>query len=159
MTLDKQTLLPYSVGMKFPPSEGATMKVWKLEYSVRGASRISEKFYGSFEEVEKAKNRWDSSNSTGEYWSVISLASIEEAAAFEDKKRGAISQEEFSVLVAHGSRPVPFLGTEEERIANMLTHRFFSSDEGFFRCMDCDCNSWGITKDYPCGAEIPREEF
>lgn len=48
--------------------------------------------------------------------------------------------------------PLPFQGTEEERQANERTHQFGNEN----RCFFCDCNSWGLTKDYPCGVIPPR---
>lgn len=50
------------------------------------------------------------------------------------------------------NRPVEFPGTVEEARANYLTHNFYD-----FRCLNCDCNEWGTTKDYPCGVNPPRE--
>lgn len=57
-------------------------------------------------------------------------------------------------------RPIPFKGSQEERIANRQTHywgliSFADIDE--VRCLDCDCKPWHVAADYPCGEEPPRE--
>jgi hypothetical protein len=52
------------------------------------------------------------------------------------------------------NRPVAFPGTEEEKAANFRTHHFIGIDR---RCMDCDCKTWHVAADYPCGTEPPRE--
>lgn len=53
------------------------------------------------------------------------------------------------------NRPIPFAGTEEERQANRLTHRWTHYDEA--RCDACDSKMWHTAADYPCGQEPPRE--
>jgi hypothetical protein len=52
--------------------------------------------------------------------------------------------------------PIPFAGTEEERVANFRTHSFDYSDEGSARCFTCDCKTWHEYANYPCGADVPR---
>lgn len=53
------------------------------------------------------------------------------------------------------NRPVEFLGTEAERVANRATHQYaWDSDP---RCIYCDCKPWHVAADYSCGVEPPRE--
>lgn len=55
--------------------------------------------------------------------------------------------------------PVEFPGTPEERRDNYNSHAWVyqgDPDDGDVRCGDCDCNSWGISSGWPCGADIPR---
>jgi len=49
--------------------------------------------------------------------------------------------------------PVPFPGTEVEKIINYRTH-YFGGEDG--RCFDCDSKPWHVAADYPCGEEPPR---
>ena len=51
------------------------------------------------------------------------------------------------------SAPMEFPGTSDEKAANYNTHIWFDG-----RCGDCDCNSWGITSEWPCGTSVPRVE-
>jgi len=60
-------------------------------------------------------------------------------------------------LVSIYDEPMPFGGTEQERLANRLSHSFDSWDpEETPRCMWCDAKSWHKAADYPCGASVPR---
>lgn len=55
--------------------------------------------------------------------------------------------------------PIEFPGTPEERRDNYNGHNWVylgDPTDGDVRCGDCDCNSWGISSGWPCGAEIPR---
>lgn len=61
-----------------------------------------------------------------------------------------------------GTRPIRFTGTAEEAAANFATHNFFSTgygDDGDYRCGDCDSRPSHAAARYPCGADVPREEF
>lgn len=49
--------------------------------------------------------------------------------------------------------PMEFPGTPDDKWVNWATHDF---DTVASRCLVCDCNSWGITSTWPCGAVIPR---
>lgn len=49
------------------------------------------------------------------------------------------------------SVPATFEGSESEQHANYDSHIWADG-----RCMNCDCNGWGIACSWPCGAEIPR---
>jgi hypothetical protein len=51
-------------------------------------------------------------------------------------------------------RPVPFSGSEQERLANYGTHIFCPEER---RCWNCDCRPGGDAASYPCGGEVPRE--
>jgi hypothetical protein len=51
--------------------------------------------------------------------------------------------------------PARFPGTPEQIKANLRTH-YFRRDSG--RCEDCDCRPWGRVAEWPCGANVPREE-
>lgn len=56
------------------------------------------------------------------------------------------------------NRPVAFPGTEAEKRANYATHCFVSWDpDDCTRCTYCDCKTWHVAADYPCGQEPPRE--
>lgn len=50
--------------------------------------------------------------------------------------------------------PAHFPGTRKEVAANRSTHSFSWDEEG--RCLNCDCRSWGIVAEWPCGADVPR---
>ena len=52
--------------------------------------------------------------------------------------------------------PVPFRGTEQQRLANRNSH-YFDWQSG--RCIECDCKQWHEAADYPCGADVPRMEL
>lgn len=55
--------------------------------------------------------------------------------------------------------PVPFAGDEIQRAINYDSHRFESWDpEDCPRCVRCDVKPWYRSADYPCGAEVPRQE-
>jgi len=52
------------------------------------------------------------------------------------------------------NRPVAFAGSEAQRAVNRATHHFCGEDA---RCIECDCRSFGVYADWPCGADVPRE--
>lgn len=54
------------------------------------------------------------------------------------------------------NRPVPFVGTAEERAANYATHNWCTWDEET-ECMECCSKPWHAAASYPCGQEPPRE--
>ena len=54
------------------------------------------------------------------------------------------------------NRPQAFPGTAEEIAANRASHVFYGDEDG--RCMSCDCRPFGTVAQWPCGAEVPREE-
>lgn len=54
------------------------------------------------------------------------------------------------------NQPAHFPGTPEQIAANRATHNFAQDEDA--RCVDCDCRSWGITAEWPCGTEPPRED-
>jgi hypothetical protein len=56
------------------------------------------------------------------------------------------------------NQPVPFAGSTDEAEANWHTHLFASFDGEAPRCLNCDAGSWMRTAEYPCGAEVPRQE-
>lgn len=59
------------------------------------------------------------------------------------------------------SMPMQFPGTPEEVAANHASHLFLFSgdpDDGDCRCAHCDSRPWGISADWPCGADIPRTD-
>lgn len=51
--------------------------------------------------------------------------------------------------------PTPFEGSERERAANRMSHNFDETG----RCWDCDCRVGGLIAEWPCGAEVPREQM
>ncbi len=53
------------------------------------------------------------------------------------------------------SRPQPFIGDEEERLANHQSHRWGSYD-GQIQCAYCDVKMWHEAANYRCGVEPPR---
>jgi hypothetical protein len=56
------------------------------------------------------------------------------------------------------NRPVRFTGSDAERARNRATHCFVTVDhEEPQVCMDCDCKTWHVSADYPCGSAVPRE--
>jgi hypothetical protein len=54
-------------------------------------------------------------------------------------------------------QPVPFQGTEAEKIVNRTTHFWTQLDEHEIYCGNCDCKPWHAAADYPCGTEPPRQ--
>lgn len=51
--------------------------------------------------------------------------------------------------------PQPWPGSDEERQANRLTHRFSGGSDG--RCWRCDCRPGHLAADWPCGVEPQRD--
>lgn len=56
------------------------------------------------------------------------------------------------------NRPVPFIGTNEQRNLNRLSHYFVTFDGENFNCLECDCKPWHQAADYPCCFDAPRED-
>jgi hypothetical protein len=46
-----------------------------------------------------------------------------------------------------------FPGDDDDIDENRATHNFSLGD----RCFDCDARRGGVTADWPCGADVPRE--
>ena len=53
--------------------------------------------------------------------------------------------------------PAPWPGSDEEKAANRLTHSYSHDEDA--RCYFCDCKTWHVAADYPCGTEPPRMEI
>lgn len=58
------------------------------------------------------------------------------------------------------SFPADFPGTDAEKQANRDSHvySYFDPEDGG-RCMGCDCRPGSRSSDWPCGADVPREEM
>lgn len=54
--------------------------------------------------------------------------------------------------------PARFPGSREERLANFHSHDWWQCDENEYRCGRCDCRPGHRAADWPCGADIPREQ-
>lgn len=55
-------------------------------------------------------------------------------------------------------RPVPFPGSDEERLTNFHSHKWSTFGDEVF-CWDCEAKPWHAAAHYRCGAEIPTEEI
>ncbi len=53
------------------------------------------------------------------------------------------------------SRPQPFTGDEDERLANRQSHRWGAFD-GQIQCAYCDCKPFHESAEWPCGVNPPR---
>ena len=53
-------------------------------------------------------------------------------------------------------RPVPFTGTDTQRLLNRGTHHWMAWDDEIL-CDNCEHKIWHVGADYPCGQEPQRE--
>lgn len=55
--------------------------------------------------------------------------------------------------------PVPFSGTQDQRIANRKTHYWREDYGAEVLCFNCEAKPWHVAAEYPCGTSPPRQQI